>query len=200
MGNRCIIKGDNSNIGVYLHWNGGRNSVEAFLKYCKEKDCRGFNNEGYGIARFCQVVGNWFGGTLSIGVQVINDKDLEEIASHLDNGIYIINDNWEEIKHIGKACVENYDEKDLIESIDKAQPVTEQMKEYLFAEEVDAEDLKIGDKVYCKDFENNISIHTVIGIKYDWNPDDVQPFIDRYSTIENVNPNDILRGKVKIVK
>jgi hypothetical protein len=44
MGNRAVItttrerEPKNSNeIGIYLHWNGGRNSVEAFLTYCKLK-------------------------------------------------------------------------------------------------------------------------------------------------------------------
>ena len=39
MGNRAIITTkkdfDNNGIGVYLHWNGGRDSVQAFLTYCK---------------------------------------------------------------------------------------------------------------------------------------------------------------------
>ena len=33
MGNSAIIKAkNNDNKGVYLHWNGGRDSVEALLK------------------------------------------------------------------------------------------------------------------------------------------------------------------------
>ena len=44
MGNRAVITTQEyitnpDAIGVYLHWNGGRDSVEAFLKYC---DLRGF--------------------------------------------------------------------------------------------------------------------------------------------------------------
>ena len=33
MGNRAIIQPINSTMGVYLHWNGGVDSVTAFLKY-----------------------------------------------------------------------------------------------------------------------------------------------------------------------
>ena len=37
MGNRAVITTkenmDNNGIGIYLHWNGGRDSVRAFLKY-----------------------------------------------------------------------------------------------------------------------------------------------------------------------
>ena len=41
MGNRAVITTANEwahgGIGVYLHWNGGLDSVEAFLKYCEMK-------------------------------------------------------------------------------------------------------------------------------------------------------------------
>ena len=32
MGNRAIIKGFGTNIGVYVHWNGGYDSVLAFTR------------------------------------------------------------------------------------------------------------------------------------------------------------------------
>jgi hypothetical protein len=35
MGNRAVITDNKQRIGIYLHWNGGRDSVEAFLKYCE---------------------------------------------------------------------------------------------------------------------------------------------------------------------
>ena len=37
MGNRALIKGKGSNLGVYVHWNGGYDSVLAFTHYCKLK-------------------------------------------------------------------------------------------------------------------------------------------------------------------
>lgn len=37
MGNRAIVKPEGKDIGVYLHWNGGIDSVTAFLKYCELK-------------------------------------------------------------------------------------------------------------------------------------------------------------------
>ena len=93
MGNRALIKFDGQDAGVYLHWNGGRDSVEAFLEYCKLRD---FRCDDYGIARFCQVVGNFFGGGLSLGVTT-NIKD--EDAEWMDNGIYIVKD-WEIVGRI----------------------------------------------------------------------------------------------------
>ena len=74
MGNRAVITTvdgwKNNGIGIYLHWNGGKDSIEAFLKYCK---LRGFRNGDYGMARLTQVIANFFGGELSIVcIQMIN--------------------------------------------------------------------------------------------------------------------------------
>lgn len=95
MGNRAILKPINSRISVYLHWNGGIDSVTAFLKYCELKQYSPFGGkgaDGYGIARFCQVVGNFFGGTSSLGI--IPSWETEKDAEGLDNGIYIIDGEW----------------------------------------------------------------------------------------------------------
>ena len=76
MGNRAVITTkenfDNNGIGIYLHWNGGYDSVSAFLKYCELKGHRSPDTDCYGWARLCQVIGNFFGGTTSIGIDVID--------------------------------------------------------------------------------------------------------------------------------
>ncbi len=36
MGNRAVILFDNSNESLYLQWNGGRESIEGFLRACRE--------------------------------------------------------------------------------------------------------------------------------------------------------------------
>ena len=128
MGNRAIIKAKNSDVGVYLHWNGGINSVTAFLEYCKLKGYRNFGGEysdGYGMARFVQVVSNFFGGSDSIGI-VSNVKETVDYAKGLDNGIYVV-DGWDIVKRIcGNDIVENYSIQDMLISIDEAQPIKEQ--------------------------------------------------------------------------
>ena len=53
MGNRAIIKGKGQNLGVYVHWNGGIDSVTAFLEYCKLKGYRSPDTDTYGVARLC---------------------------------------------------------------------------------------------------------------------------------------------------
>lgn len=164
MGNRAIIQPINSTMGVYLHWNGGLDSVTAFLKYCEMKDYRPFGgkySDGYGIARFCQVVGNFFGGNLSIGL--VNNVTKDD-AEGLDNGIYII-DGWKIVKRIGhKTLSEGYDITEMLCDIDDAQPESERLtRGYITAEEVDPAELHIGDKIYCLNTEGQMEIHTVIG-------------------------------------
>lgn len=67
MGNRAFIRFANADTGIYLHWNGGRDSVEAFLDYCRMKK---FRDDYYGVSRMAQIIGNYFGGELSIGVDL----------------------------------------------------------------------------------------------------------------------------------
>ena len=89
MGNRAVIttkagwQDKEHNLGVYLHWNGGRDSVEAFLKYCELKDFRSPDKDCYGWARLCQVIGNFFGGGLSVGIDTVNRLDCD----NWDNGV-----------------------------------------------------------------------------------------------------------------
>jgi hypothetical protein len=89
MGNRAVITTRKRNIGVYIHWHGGRDSVAPFLKYC---ELRGFippEEDGYGWARFCQVVGNYFGGDISLGIDTLDELDCD----NRNNGVYCI-ENW----------------------------------------------------------------------------------------------------------
>ena len=90
MGNRAVITTkanmDNNGVGVYLHWNGGRDSVRAFLKYCELKGYRAPSEDNYGWARLCQVIGNFFGGSTSLGIDTVNNLD----CNNWDNGVYLI--------------------------------------------------------------------------------------------------------------
>ena len=89
MGNRAVIQFGKSNdaIGIYLHWNGGRDSVNAFLQVAKDYNCR---CDEYAPARLCQIIGNFFGGTLSLGCGLARNMDRD----NGDNGTYVIGDNW----------------------------------------------------------------------------------------------------------
>lgn len=134
MGNRAVITTEDKKIGVYLHWNGGRDSVEAFLTYCKIKGYRTPETDCYGWARLCQVIGNFFGGESSIGIDEYAKMDVD----NWDNGVYIIKD-WNiigrEFNHDSEQA--NYDLLDLVLSINETQPIKEQLKEEEIKEKIE---------------------------------------------------------------
>lgn len=197
MGNRAIVKPKNKNVGVYLHWNGGIDSVTAFLEYCKLKGYRDFGgdfSDGYGIARFCQVVGNFFGGGLSVGIET-DVKETEEYAEWMDNGIYVI-DGWNICKRIGyESGREGYELKEMLLEIDSRQPESDQLGEdYILADVVDASEVSIGDKVYIMTYKEKPELHTVVGIT-----DDGVPYVDLYDRDGDYswNRNNHLKGTVR---
>ena len=128
MGNRAVITTrenyENNGIGIYVHWNGGRDSVEAFLDYCAYKGYRKPEEDCYGWARLAQVIANFFGGTNSIGMDTVNHLDCD----NWDNGVYFIKD-W---KVSGRACFtgkeqRGYDRIEFLKAIDEKQPEEERL-------------------------------------------------------------------------
>lgn len=120
MGNRAVIRTEKNDIGIYLHWHGGRDSVEAFLAYCKMKRFRTPENDNYGWAYLCQVMCNFFNGTgLSVGIDKVDCLDCD----NGDNGVYIIK-NWEIIgrEYMSYREQSEYNLRDLMIKIDNAQP------------------------------------------------------------------------------
>jgi len=89
MGNRAVItlakKPTENSVGIYLHWNGGAESVLAFAETAKHFGVR-FYDETYATARLAQIIGNFFGGTTSLGVGILGQLDCE----NYDNGTYRI--------------------------------------------------------------------------------------------------------------
>ena len=178
MGNRAIIQTkesyENEGIGIYLHWNGGRDSVEGFLKYCELKGYRAPDYGHYGWARLCQVIGNFFGGGYSIGI----DNFTKDAGEYQDNGTYIIegwkivdrkcwNDDWEE--------QDEYDLTGMLLAINESQPIKEQFeKDFILAPEVLTNELKVGDMVFINRYEGIYEKHKVVGIK------DGIPYVDLY--------------------
>ena len=126
MGNRAVITTKDKDIGVYLHWNGGRDSVEAFLRYCSLRQFRPPEEDGYGWARLCQVIGNYFGGGLSLGIDSPEKLD----CNNRDNGVYLIKD-W---KIVGREFFEEpeqdeHDLLDMLKDINKKQPKKDRLSE-----------------------------------------------------------------------
>lgn len=166
MGNRAVIAQAGKSVGIYLHWNGGRDSVEAFLEYCKLKGYPGFNTS-YGVARLCQVISNFFGGDSSVGIVTdINYND----AIGLDNGIYIVS-GWDITSRIPENVYEqhSHDRHEMLLCIDKSMPIEEQLgEEFLNASIVPTSEIKIGDMVFVRDeLKCTVDQFEVVGIGED---------------------------------
>lgn len=208
MGNRAVICASNyiepknsTELGVYLHWNGGRDSVEAFLKYCKLKGYRPPETDNYGWARLCQVIGNFFGGSTSIGI----DKCCNLDCDNGDNGTYIIK-NWEIVgrKYMHGSEQHEYNLTEMLIEIDQAQPVKEQFGiEFFEAKEVPIDEIEIGDEIYFLDeIYSKYEKLTVVGIG---NGDIVNghgrkgiPYVNKYGDITRGyawNPNNYVKTK-----
>ena len=81
MGNRAVITTPEKDLALCLHWNGGRDTVEPLLKYCELQGYRPPSTDTYGWARMAQVVGNFFGGSMSLGI----DR-FDRLGDQGDNG------------------------------------------------------------------------------------------------------------------
>ena len=125
MGNRAVITTkhnfENNGIGVYVHWNGGRDSVEAFLEYCKRKGYASPTmDNSYGFAYLVTTIGNFFGSGYSLGVDVVSRLDCD----NWDNGVYIIDDwNIVDRKYFENGIEQDeYDLEEMVNAIDEKQP------------------------------------------------------------------------------
>ena len=103
MGNRAVItasKTKTTGVGIYLHWNGGLESVQAFLDVAK---ARGFrdpsNDESYAMARLAGLIHEFFGVTdsCSLGIGTLRQLD----CNNFDNGVYVVGKGWELVNRWG---------------------------------------------------------------------------------------------------
>ena len=165
MGNRAIITNKDKQLAIYLHWNGGRDSVEAFAEYCKLKR---YDTGDYGFARMCQVIGNFFGGTSNVGIfPYPGDEEASSIAD--DNGVYIL-DKWEIVGRVYPYEADEFNEQqeydlhEMLRDIDAAQPGCERLYAFLDSVEVPTSSLEIGDKVWFYDYPHgNWALHEIVG-------------------------------------
>lgn len=199
MGNRAVITTKdnfrNNGVGIYLHWNGGRDSVEAFMKYMELRMFRPASS-CYGWARLCQVIGNFFGGGLSLGIGKVGELDI----NNGNNGVYIIaEDKWEIIdrKYFDGIEQNKYPMLDMLLAIDGAQPVNEQLgEEFIKAEEVPASILVVGDIVFIPDYIGKYEKYEVVGIGVGKTLGGIDineiPYIAKYGDIPEENINNYL--------
>ena len=90
MGNRAVITFDKAlkpeQFGIYLHWNGGRDSVQAFCDATRELMKERGADSCYAPARMIQAIGNFMGGVHSLGIGALSTLDTD----NGDNGVYVV--------------------------------------------------------------------------------------------------------------
>lgn len=95
MGNRAVLILESMpTVGIYLHWNGGLESVLAFLEAAKRRGVRDPSSDGtYCLARLTQTIGEYFSAPgeypdyeCSLGVGPVSDLDCD----NGNNGVYWI--------------------------------------------------------------------------------------------------------------
>lgn len=105
MGNRAVITASKSlteGVGIYLHWNGGLESVQAFLDVA---NARGFRDpsgdETYAMARLVGLIHEFFGTqeSVSLGIGMLSQLD----CNNHDNGVYVIGKDWKIVDRWGKG-------------------------------------------------------------------------------------------------
>lgn len=163
MGNRAVITTPQRKLGVYLHWNGGRDTVEPLLRYCELKGYRDPTADDYGWARMCQVMGNFFGGTNSLGIMPYTTDERMDPG---DNGVYVI-EHW---KIVGRVLPwEGFDEQreygfdEMLRAFDDAMPEKERLGEFLNSVEVPASELKVGNEVWMFTVGDAWKAYPVVG-------------------------------------
>lgn len=127
MGNRAVITTapfDENNIGIYVHWNGGRESIEGFLNACFDLGYRDpVGDPSYALARLTQAIGVFFGGSTSVGVNVCSKLDCD----NGDNGTYLIGAGW---KIVGREFAQpDWDTSDPEKSAAIAKDIVEKIRQ-----------------------------------------------------------------------
>lgn len=129
MGNRAVVTTKTAAgfcedaIGIYLHWNGGKDSVTAFLKYC---ELQGFSSpeiDSESWRKFQQIVMNY-------GLTADRDKCKNLDCDNGDNGVYMV-ENWQIVgrKFMDHEEQDEYPLKEMLLDIDEKQPEAMQIRE-----------------------------------------------------------------------
>jgi hypothetical protein len=187
MGNRAVITTRDRELALYVHWNGGRQSIEGFLAYCELRGFRPPETDSFGWARLCQVICNYFGADgLDVGISPYMDDATSDPG---DNGIYVIS-NWHIVERLGGTYDHNrpdkvFDMARWLEEIDARQPEGQRLgPDGLAAPLVRTRDLHVGDHVIALDTRGDLRRVTVYAIERSCkNPNYVAVYADFYKTV-----------------
>lgn len=212
MGNRAYIKAAGSDdMALYLHWNGGIDSVTAFLKYCELQGFRGFGvDNGYAFARLAQVTTSFMSPEgLSVGIASGFDD-------RCDNGVYEV-EGWKIVSHTAFGSRIDADEEDhegydldgMLGAIDECQPENLRIGRALRGRDFPVADLSLGDRVLIKSYgaggtrwrSFEVAGFGEEGLKMNgWRDYSGLPFVNRYGDhgVYRDNPNNYLTSETCI--
>lgn len=133
MGNRAVINQYGSNEAVYLHWNGGRDSVEPLLYYAKHFASKyvGFEHmKALDVFAFvCDCV----------GLNPIKTTMGRADCDNGDNGVYYIDDDYKitgrAFNHSAEQKYNNFEE--MLNAIDQQMPTKKQLSKTLLDVQID---------------------------------------------------------------
>lgn len=194
MGNRAVITTDYrpNSLGLYLHWNGGRDSIEAFLTYCKLHNWNGSGTDA--LVKLIHVITNVLG---SDSVELDMNKRLD--CDNGDNGVYVIDSDW---NIVDRKCFDGmeqheYDLNEFIHDIDKEMPESERLGAYLDSESINPADIEVGDTITFINRRDEIIVKEVIGYGTDRYVNGIQtngvPYVNLFdSEHPEDNPNNYL--------
>lgn len=104
MGNRAVLAFDGtppSGECLYLHWNGGRSSVEAFLEAARRLNIRrvdprwGVIDRNAAVHQLGKLIAQFFFGVELNQQTVYVERYDTADKDNGDNGLYILNENFE---------------------------------------------------------------------------------------------------------
>lgn len=197
MGNRGVITFKDTTIGVYLHWNGGRDSVEPFLTYAKLKGlpCPRKADPLAGLPGLLAILVNFFGNDGScVSLENVGDKHEDVDLDVADNGVYEVED-WKIIDRYGmenRSEQNHHDFHEMLDEIDNAQPEAGRLgSDFLYAASALTQYLLIGDEVFLYDQRTkSYKTYPVVGFTSDG-----IPYVNRWDQEDPAeNQNNLLRG------
>lgn len=164
MSNSGIIIFKDYPVGLYLHWNGGRDSVEAFLEYARLRQTPASSAKA--LIALTTIIDNYFGGKPAISMELINASFYDNY--YTDNGVYVVNVlDMSIVKRINAPNFEQHvhDRQEMLLEIDKHQPKDVQLgHRFLKSEEVPVANLNIEDEVFVHDsISGTYKMCTVLG-------------------------------------
>lgn len=113
MGNRAVITFSENKASpcIYLHWNGGRASVEAFIKAAKHlglHSCYRNTTEHQVMDLLAEMIATHFFET-KVGMNVYREQYGRADVDNWDNGVYVLDSNLNICKRLFKRSSDEVD-------------------------------------------------------------------------------------------